>query len=365
MTVVGFVWYKNKSLSSCLIQTILMACAFTATWIVVVTIIFGSPLEYYDVLKAESLNAHSLGNLIWTYIWWSSRILPYILIGLGAFALVHYLLKMRLPKPYTILIIIALAGLYLLNLRVVNASSNCNQIWFLCTGFFFTVLALIWYKNRAVHDNMTSVLLLVCLGISLMPISGSNTGFNKHLTAILFPVLAAYGYKYISRAFIVYGIVFLGVLGIYGPINRTSSMFFHPGTKGSTETVENRLFAGVKTTAEISERIKEISDVVETHKGYIYTVGDKPTRYIIDYIIGARTPVFRNDWEGNLLDNPSYASEIKKLIVDNNETVTIIFRKGDSNSVTITEKTLEETNPCKVTDLKYIKVFEFEPSHTN
>lgn len=271
-------------------------------------------------------------------------------------------MRVRLPRYVAIAVQIITCMLVFGNLCIFSKDTTCILLGFIYSGFFILTLLYACFKGLS-DKNMLNMVLTAFL-FSFVGMVGSNTGFAKHLSVMMFPIAIGIAYPLLSRSYIRFCVAFFIITGCFGPVNKYYGLFLNGGgIMSSTATPMNPLFEGVKTTPERAKMLDEYTAFVQQIKQDDFIcVGSDANRFVIDYMRGARSPFMQNSWENGLLSRQDYVESVVSHIscIGSPLTLMILKSPSDKEQQPMTKACLE-LKPSEVCETDYYIALRFVP----
>ncbi len=292
----------------------MMACAFTVTfvsvWLLSVSIVFGSPAGFFDMLADTLVTNHAPAWLVLKIILTSiDCIARTSVLVLGA-AMIYFAGRwfgMR-GAVWAGVIYGAYLFIYLYMTRYDGYAFFINHqaLGLLVLGIIYVLL-----RRRGEPFGRDQVALCAMLVFSALPMLGSNVGIPKMISYQFYPLIGAFALPLIASRARLFCIVTLGVYLAFVPVRKWCSNFEDEGVASATVILDQPRLKGIRTCPERAATIAALYDVSKSMAaGEVLFESQGPIRFMGYYLNESTPPYDANEWTpSGLLDHPGHMAK--------------------------------------------------------
>ncbi len=327
-------WEDAQPLKVRIRQTsIYLATAIVAS-LVIITLLYESPINYLTYIKANSIDDHNLKGMIYSYIHSSLSFVIYPSLIWSCYLIT----KKAYSKRPAILYITCFAILCVLIFFLIIHTFGCfGNIHEFIIGLNLTLILTIYHYDKKSLKYLVAIFLLACI-----PFLGSNTGILKFIILPLLPILYTFIHKYITKTMVTFGTVCFTSFILYSCVIVRHHSFMDVGTIEAKYEFSDGLAKGIRTSAENGKEVDGIMNEMKPYRsGYNIIVMRKEPHYIYEYLLQSRNDYLRHRFSGVDDNNKDYATWLRSEIAKGGDKVAIL-RLGDCDESSLISETLDQ-----------------------
>lgn len=307
LVINGFVIRRRRSVA---VWTVAFIAGFALAWLLSVTLVFGSPAGFFNMLGETLVTNHAPGWLVLKIILSSiDCVARTSVLVLGA-ATIYF--AGRWFGQRGALWGAAIYGAYLfIYLYFTRYDGYAFYINYQALGLLVLGILYVFLRRRNERFGSDQVALCAMLVFSALPMLGSNVGIPKMISYQFYPMLAAFVFPIVAWRGRIFCIVTLGVYLAFVPVRKWCSNFEDEGIASATVRLDQPRLKGISTCQERAATIASlynISESMDADKVLFESQG--PVRFMGYYLNESIPPYDANEWTPfGLLDDPAHISK--------------------------------------------------------
>lgn len=291
----------------------IIAGAGVASFILVISLIYGSLPEYFAAISQNGMGGHSLGHYLAGFKGQAITALPIFLLSMGIAGLLTVIFRDATRKW------LRLMWMGVLFVTSYYAFRNLAPFEFGRTifnvSFFILEVCLLWMMRREPmgfrHTAMWAV-----FGLSLSAAAGSNTGLGEIVVFAFIPTVLYFLKPQLHCKPLAFTVLMVGIFACWFSFRHNQQeniVHTYPVHIRGCERIE-----GIQADAKLGLPVQKAVDLFTPYardSAYNCFVVRDNNDYIYEYIFGRRNPVMKHYWDTlPLMDVPAYASAVEHMI---------------------------------------------------